>query len=420
MKAISIKIDQEDLLARFLRYVSIDTQSDIHSESCPSTEKQWQLIRQLEKELKELKVSDVLVTEFGYVLGTIPATSKKTGLPQIAFLAHVDTADACPGGAKPIVHRNYNGKPITLPDDKTQVLTPEEIPLLLKKIGEDIITASGTTLLGADDKAGVAIIMAFVKTLMKHPEIPHGPIRICFNPDEEIGRGMHKLELSVLNAIAAYTLDSEDVGEINGETFSADLATVEIEGVASHPGSAKGVMVNALRLAAQFIAKLPKEISPEETSEREGFIHPLELTGSAEKAKIRMIIRDFELEGLAEKKAYLHTVVKELSKQEPRAQWNLTIKEQYRNMRYWLDKDPFPVEAAQEAMTRAGLSPFLAPIRGGTDGSHLTQRGLPTPNLFTGFRNIHSKKEWVSLQDMILSASVLVHLVQVWEEKGSL
>ncbi len=409
-------IDQEDLLQRFLRYVRIDTQSDPHSESFPSTKKQWDLIKRLANELKELGIEDAHVTEFGYVLGTVPTTSKKQ-IPKIAFLAHVDTSDACPGGAKPVVHRNYDGGPIILPDDPNHVLTIEEIPILSKKIGEDIITASGTTLLGADDKAGVAIIMSLVKHLMTHPEIPHGPIRICFNPDEEIGRGMHKIELSELDAITAYTLDSEEVGEINAETFSADMATLEIEGVASHPGSAKGVMVNALRLASEFIAKLPKEISPEETSDREGFIHPLELTGTAEKAVIRMILRDFELEGLEEKKAFLKNLVHQLKKQEPKARFNLALKEQYRNMRYWLDKDPRPVEAAQEAMIRAGLVPFLAPIRGGTDGSHLTQRGLPTPNLFTGFRNIHSKKEWVSLQDMGRAVNTLVQLVQVWEER---
>jgi tripeptide aminopeptidase len=417
-EVMKIAIDQEDLLQRFLRYVQIDTQSDCHSSSCPSTEKQWELIRLLEKELKGFGLKDTRVTEFGYVLATVPSNSKKKSVPQVAFLAHVDTADACPGGAKPIVHRGYNGKPITLPDDPTQVLTVEEIPLLKEKIGEDIITASGKTLLGADDKAGVAIIMSTVKYLVEHPEIIHGPIRICFNPDEEIGRGMHKIEFSDLGAKAAYTLDSEHVGEIDFETFSADQATVVIKGVAAHPGAAKGVMVNALRLASLFIHKLPKKLSPEETSDREGFIHPVEVTGTAEKASIRLILRDFELEGLEAKKHFLQTLVKELETKEPRAKWDLCITPQYRNMRYWLDKEVFVVDAAKEAIRRAGLEPISESVRGGTDGSHLTERGIPTPNLFTGFHNIHSPKEWVSLQDMVLSATTLIHLSQIWEENA--
>lgn len=413
---MKVQIDQEDLLERFLRYVRIDTQSDPHSSTCPSTEGQWKLIRLLSEELVGMGLKDVVVTEFGYVLATVPATSKKKDLPQIAFLAHVDTSDACPSAATPIVHRQYDGKPIVLPDDPSQVLTKEEIPLLGKKIGEDIITASGKTLLGADDKAGVAIIMSFVKYLMSHKEIMHGPIRICFNPDEEIGKGMHKISLEELNARVAYTLDAEHVGEINGETFSADGAVVQVTGVAAHPGSAKGVMVNALRLASLFITHLPGSLSPEETSEREGFIHPVEVTGTAEKAVIRMILRDFELDGLAAKKQLLEELIRELTKKEPRAKWELTVKPQYRNMRYWLDKDPGPIEKAKEAMIRTGLTPILSRVRGGTDGSHLTERGLLTPNLFTGFHNIHSTKEWVSLQDMALAATALVHLAQIWEE----
>lgn len=409
-------MDQEDLLDRFLRYVKIDTQSDPHSPTCPSTEKQWELLRLLAEELKQMGVKDVALTEFGYVLATIPSNSKKKNLPKIAFLAHVDTADACPGGAKPIVHRSYDGAPIILPDDPSQILSKEEIPLLAQKIGEDIITASGTTLLGADDKAGVAIIMSFVKYLTSHPEIIHGPIRICFNPDEEIGRGMDKISIAELDARVAYTLDSEDIGEINGETFSADQAVIQIHGVAAHPGSAKGIMVNALRLAAECITKIPKEISPEETSDRDGFIHPIQLTGTAEHATIRLILRDFELDGLEAKKQILERIVQKLAKQEPRAKWDLSVKAQYRNMRYWLDKDTLPIELAKKAMLRTGLKPIFASVRGGTDGSRLTERGLLTPNLFTGFHNIHSPKEWISLQDMVLSATTLVHLAQIWEE----
>lgn len=411
-----MKIDTQDLLDRFLRYVQIDTESDPHSSTTPSTDKQWDLIRLLKQELKALGVDDVILTEHGYVLATIPSNAKKQHLPQIAFLAHVDTSNACPGGAKPIVHRNYDGQDIVLPDDPSQVLSKKEIPLLGKKIGEDIITASGTTLLGADDKAGVAIIMSFVKHLQDHPEIIHGPIRICFNPDEEIGRGMDKIDLSDIDAKYAYTLDSEDIGEINGETFSADMATLHISGVAAHPGSAKGVMVNALRLGSEFIAKLPKKLSPEMTSDKEGFIHPVEFTGTSEEVTIRMILRDFELAGLEEHRKLLKTILADLEKKEPKARLHLSIQAQYRNMRYWLDKDPKPIEKAKEAMMRAGIKPLLAPVRGGTDGSRLTERGLLTPNLFTGFHNIHSEKEWISLQDMALSVTVLIHLAKIWAE----
>ncbi len=415
---MDIQIDKEDLLDRFLRYVKIDTQSDPHSSTTPSTKKQWELIRLLKKELKEMGLKDVILTEFGYVLATIPSNSEKNDLPQIAFFAHIDTSDACPGDAKPIVHRKYDGKPIILPDDPAQILSKEEIPLLAKKVGEDIITASGKTLLGADDKAGVAIIMSFIKYLLSHPEIIHGPIRICFNPDEEIGRGVEKISISDIDAIVAYTLDSEDIGEINGETFSADQAEIHISGVAAHPGSAKGVMVNALRLAASIITKLPKELSPEETSDKEGFIHPVELTGTAEEATIRLILRDFELDGLKSKKQLLENIIKELTKKDPKAKITLTVTPQYKNMRYWLDDDPRPVEKAKQAMKRAGITPLLLPVRGGTDGSRLTEKGLLTPNLFTGFHNIHSEKEWISLQDMALSATVLVHLAQIWEENA--
>jgi tripeptide aminopeptidase len=410
-----MKIDQKDLLERFLRYVQIDTESDHHSETCPSSDKQWDLIYFLERELKEFGIQDVKVTEFGYVLALIPSNSKKK-VPQIAFLAHVDTADACRGKAKPIVHKNYKGQPIILPDDPSQILDPKKIPLLKEKIGETLITASGKTLLGADDKAGVAIIMSLVKHLVENPEIIHGPIRICFNPDEEIGRGMNKLELADLGARAAYTLDSEHLGEIDFETFSADQALIEIEGVAAHPGSAKGVLVNAIRLAAELIEKLPSEIFPEMVEGRDGFIHPVEISGTSEKAMIRFIIRDFELDGLDAKQKLLQKIVSDLEKERNGSRIRLVITPQYRNMRYWLEKDFTPVEFAQEAIRRAGLTPISDAIRGGTDGSRLTERGLPTPNIFTGFHNIHSTLEWVSLQDMEKSVHTLIHLSQVWEQ----
>jgi tripeptide aminopeptidase len=298
------------------------------------------------------------------------------------------------------------------------VLTVETIPHLREAIGQDVITASGTTLLGADDKAGIATVMAAARHLLRHPEIGHGVIRICFNPDEEIAAGMHKLDLAQLAADVGYTLDGETRGEIDVETFSADAALLEIHGVASHPGWAKDVFVNALRLAGRFLAALPPELAPENTSEREGFIHPIECDGTAEHATVRMILRDFELAGLAAQRALLERIVAELRASEPRARFELTFKEQYRNMRYWLEKDRRPVEFAQDALRRAGIEPKLGRIRGGTDGSHLTARGLPTPNIFCGMHEVHSEREWVTLQDMEKAAESLVHLAAIWAERS--
>jgi len=408
-----MQIDSADLLARFLRYVQIDTRADPASDTCPSSSGQWALLRTLDAELRELGLTDVVTTEHGYVLATLPATPG-VDAPVIAWCAHVDTAPNLPGAAKPIVHRAYDGRPIVLPDDPTQVLTVETIPFLREAIGQDVITASGTTLLGADDKAGVAIVVAAVRHLLQHPEIPHGPIRLCFNPDEEIARGVDKLDLAQLGAKYAYTLDGAERGEICHETFSADGAVLEIQGVAAHPGWAKDVMVNAARLASRFIAALPMDQSPERTTGRDGFIHPISFHASAEHAKVQFILRDFELDGLAAKRALLESLAAELRAAEPTAVVTLTIKEQYRNMRYWLEDDMRPVELANAAARRAGVRPFAQPIRGGTDGSRLTQRGLPTPNLFTGMHEVHSQREWVSLQDMEKSAEVLVHLAQLW------
>jgi tripeptide aminopeptidase len=412
-------IDTDDLLQRFLRYVQIDTRSDSHSESCPSTPGQWDLLRLLADELREIGASDVTLNAHGYALATLPATSLKTAVPRLAWCAHADTATNLPGAAKPIVHRAYDGRPIVLPDDPAQVLTVETVPHLQEAIGHDIVTASGTTLLGADDKSGVAVVMAAARHLLRHPEILHGPIRLCFNPDEEIGRGMTKLDLAELGADVAYTLDSEVPGEINFETFSADSATLAIHGISSHPGWAKDVMVNALRLAGRFLAALPRELAPETTSDRDGFIHPTEIKGTAESAKIWLILRDFELDGLAAKRACLERIVGELRAAEPRARFELTFREQYRNMRYWLAQDMRPVEFAREALRRAGLTPVSPAIRGGTDGSILTARGLPAPNLFTGMHEVHSQREWVSVQDMAKAVETLIHLARVWEERGT-
>jgi tripeptide aminopeptidase len=408
-------IDSADLLERFLRYVQIDTRSDDQSPTCPSTPGQWNLLRLLETELLGLGLSDVILTEHGYVLATLPATSaRKT--PVIAWFAHVDTATNLPGAAKPIVHHAFDGRPIVLPDDPTQQLTLETTPFLREAIGHDVITASGQTLLGSDDKSGVATVMAAVRHLLRHPEIPHGSIRICFNPDEEIARGVGKLDLTQLGATCGYTLDGSAPGEIDFETFSADGAVLEIHGVAAHPGWAKGVMVNAARLAGRFLAALPAAQSPEQTAGKQGFIHPVDCHATAEHAKIRMILRDFEREGLSAHRVLLEEVVAKLRTAEPRARLELTFTEQYRNMRYWLEKDMRPVEFAQEAIRRAGLTPKSSAIRGGTDGSSLTQRGLPTPNIFCGMHEVHSQREWVSLQDMAKAVETLVHLAQVWEK----
>ena len=411
-------IDSADLLDRFLRYVRIDTRSNDQSPITPSTPGQWDLLRLLETELKELGLADVVLTGHGYVLATLPATSEKK-TPVVAWFAHVDTAPNLPGLAKPIVHRAYDGRPLTLPDDPALKLTLETIPYLRECLGHDIITASGTTLLGADDKSGVATVMSAVRHLHQHPEIPHGKIRLCFNPDEEIARGMAKLDLAQLGADFGYTLDGSAPGEIDYETFSADAALLEIRGVAAHPGWAKDVMVNAARLAGRFLAALPPDLSPEHTTGTAGFIHPVECAALAEYARVRMILRDFELTGLAAKRTVVEKIVAELRAAEPRAHLELTFTEQYRNMRYWLEQDLRPVEFAQEAIRRAGLLPRSSAIRGGTDGSNLTQRGLPTPNIFCGMHEVHSPREWVSLQDMAKAVETLVHLAQVWEERSA-
>jgi len=411
-------IDSTDLLDRFLRYVRIDTRSDDRSATTPSTPGQWDLLRLLEQELRGLGLVGVELTEHGYVLATLPATSPKQ-TPVLAWFAHVDTATNLPGAAKPIVHRAYDGRPLVLPDDPTQRLTLETTPFLRDCLGHDLITASGTTLLGADDKSGVATVMAAARHLLRHPEIPHGKIRLCFNPDEEIARGMTKLDLARLGADYGYTVDGSSPGEIDFETFSADAAVLEIHGVAAHPGWAKDVMVNAARLAGRFLAALPPEQSPERTGGSAGFIHPVECTASAEHAKVRLILRDFELAGLAAHRARLETIAAGLRAAEPRAGITLTFTEQYRNMRYWLEQDMRPVEFAREAVRRAGLAPKSAPVRGGTDGSNLTQRGLPTPNIFCGMHEVHSPREWVSLQDMGKAVETLVHLAQVWEERSA-
>ena len=406
---------EDELFQRLDRYVRIDTQSDAASSTSPSTAKQYELLHLLVAELTELGIEDVRLTDYGAVLATIPATVA-TDAPTIALLAHVDTAPQFTGtGVRPILHRNWQGGDIVLPDDPQMVLRPADLPYLATKVGQDIVTASGTTLLGADDKAGVAIIMATARHLMAHPDLPHGPVRLCFTPDEEIGRGVHADLPKDLGAAVAYTLDGAELGEIVYETFSADAAVVTVQGVSIHPGWAKGKLVNALHLAAKLVDTLPQvTLTPETTDGRQGFIHLHELTGTAASAKLQFILRDFEEAGLRAHGELLRQVCAVLQATEPRAKIECTITPQYRNMRYWLEHDMRPVELAREACRRIGIEPFSTAIRGGTDGSRLTELGVPTPNLFTGMQAIHGPLEWISLQDMARATELCVELVQLW------
>jgi tripeptide aminopeptidase len=405
-----------ELEERFIRYARIDTQSDEKSSTSPSTEKQYDLLRLLVNELTSSGAQDVKLTEYGTVLATIPATINHRGAPTLALLAHVDTAPQFTGsGVKPIVHRNYSGGEIRLPDGPGVVLSPAEFPYLETKVGDDIITASGTTLLGADDKAGVAIVMTVARHLLQNPSLPHGCIRICFTPDEEIGRGVHDDLPRDLKTDVAYTLDGADLGEIVYETFSADKADVHVQGVSIHPGQAKDKLVNALHLAAKIVNTLPHvTLTPETTVDRDGFIHLYEMSGTAASAHLHFILRDFELDGLHEHGELLRQVCATAQATEPRALITCTITQQYRNMRYWLQRDMRPVELAQEACRSLGIEPISPPIRGGTDGSRLTERGVPTPNLFTGMQNIHGPHEWVSVQDMAKAAEMCIALIQLW------
>jgi tripeptide aminopeptidase len=406
----------QDLESRFVRYVQIDTQSDESSSSVPSTSKQLDLLRLLETELRELGAADVRLTDYGCVLATIPATGGVTGAPTVAFLGHVDTAPQFSGtDVKPIVHRRYDGSPIILPDDPNQVLDPARLPYLAQKVGDDIITASGKTLLGADDKAGVAICMTLAAHLLAHPELPHGPVRICFTPDEEIGHGVTHLTLEDLAADVAYTLDGGELGELVYESWSADKAVVKITGVSIHPGYARDRLVNALHLAATIVNTLPQHTrTPETTDGRNGFLHLYRMEGTAAEAELHFILRDFEREGLAAHGELLQAVCRAVALSEPRATVECTITPQYRNMRYWLEDDMRPVELAKQAMAQAGIEPLIRPIRGGTDGSRLTERGLPTPNLFTGMQEFHGPLEWISVQDMAKAVEVCANLVQLW------
>lgn len=405
---------------RFMHYVQVDTQSDPASTSQPSTEKQKDLSRILVQELKAIGITDAELDEHGYVYATIPATSSKKDIPVICYCSHVDTAPDCSGtGVKPILHTNYSGSDIVLPDDPTVVISTANHPYLKERIGDDIITASGTTLLGADDKAGVAIIMDLANYLIQHPEIPHGKIRILFTPDEEIGRGVNKVDIKKLGADFGYTLDGGERGHLEGETFSADAAIVTFHGISAHPGYAKGKMVSAIKAAAAFVDKLPRhEWCPETTEGMQGFVHPVHIEGLLEKATVQFIVRDFDTVTLATHEERLRALVNETVLEFPGVTTEFVIKEQYRNMKEMLDKHPYVMDYAEEAYKRAGMTAQRMSIRGGTDGSRLSFMGMPCPNIFTGEMGIHSKQEYVSVQDMEKAVETLVHLAQVWEEKS--
>jgi tripeptide aminopeptidase len=404
---------------RFLRYVVIDTQSDPSSPTCPSTEKQKNLGRMLATELKALGLADAHLDEHGYVYATIPAnTSKK--VPVICFCSHMDTSPDCTGAnVKPQIVKNFRGGDIALPGDASQVIRVAEHPELANQIGNDIITTDGTTLLGADNKAGLAEIMDAAEFLVRNPQIKHGTIKILFTPDEEIGRGVDKVDLKKLGADFAYTMDGESAGTIEDETFSADGATITIQGVSAHPGFAKGRMEHAIKIAAAIVRRLPKDTcSPETTEGREGFLHPTGIEGALESARIDLIVRDFTEQGLKQKEALLESIVHDVMKNYPRSTYRIEVKPQYRNMKEVIDRHPEIVEYAVEAVRRAGLKPVKASIRGGTDGSRLSFMGLPCPNIFAGEHAFHSRLEWVSRQDMEKAAETIVHLAMIWEERA--
>jgi tripeptide aminopeptidase len=405
---------------RFMRYVQIDTQSDPNSETFPSTSKQKNLSKILVEELISIGISDAYMDEHGYVFGTVPSTSHKQNIETICFCSHVDTAPDCSGtDVKPILHINYQGQDIVLPDDSSQVITTAKHTYLSERIGDDIITASGKTLLGADDKAGVAIIMQLAEELINNLEIKHGDIRILFTPDEEVGRGVEKLDMTKLNADVGYTLDGGPRGSLEGDTFSANAMTVTFHGISAHPGYAKGKMVNAVKVISHFLESLPPSgFSPETTSGSEGFVHPYNLKGQLESASVDFLIRDFTTANLQKHQQVLIDLAQSTSMKFEGARFEISVKEQYRNMREVLDTKPHIEAYAVEAMTRAGITPKQDLVRGGTDGSRLSFMGLPCPNLFTGEMAIHGKHEYVSVQDMEAAIHTCIELVQVYEEKG--
>lgn len=404
---------------RFLRYVTIDTQSDPESPSSPSTEKQKDLGRVLAAELRQMGVEDAHLDDYGYVYGTIPANTTKK-VPVICFCSHMDTSPDVTGkNVKPQLVKNYRGGDITLPGDTSQVIRFAEHPALKNQIGNDIITTDGTTLLGADNKAGVAEIMDAAHFFINNPDVKHGTIKILFTPDEEIGRGVDNVDIKKLGAEFGYTMDGESAGSVEDETFSADGATITINGVSAHPGYAKGKMEHAIKIAAAIVERLPREgCSPETTSGKQGFLHPIGIEGALEQATLSFIVRDFTEEGLKEKEILLENIVKDVMKDFPRSTYTFEVREQYRNMKQVIDRHPHILEYAIEAIRRAGLRPMRTAIRGGTDGSRLSFMGLPCPNIFAGEHAFHSRLEWASRQDMEKAVQTIVHLAMIWEEKA--
>jgi tripeptide aminopeptidase len=403
-------------LRRFLKYVTYDTRSDEHSSTFPSTPGQLVLLRELLSELAALGLADAAMDDFGYVMATIPATPGCEGAPVIGFVAHVDTSPEMPGdGVRPLVHERYDGGDLVLPDDPGAVLRAAGNPALAAQIGNDIVTASGLTLLGADDKAGVAEIVAAAEYLIAHPEIAHGPVRLAFTPDEEIGRGADHFDVARFGAICAYTLDGGGRGELEYESFSADAITVTFKGFNTHPGYAKGRMVNAIRVAADFVARLPRdEMSPESTEGYEGYLHPYQLQASVDRTSVKVLVRDFVTSKLKEKEARVEAIARDVVRDHPGAGVEIAVEESYRNMREVLEHPPQVVDYARQAIRLAGMEPVERPIRGGTDGSRLSFMGLPTPNLFAGEQNFHSRLEWVSAQDMDKAVEVIVRLCERW------
>lgn len=406
-----------DCVERFLRYVRIDTQSDENSESFPSTAGQLDLLRLLVDELQEVGVTDAAMDDYGYVFGTIPATTKRN-VPTIGFIAHVDTSPELSGrGVKPVVHENYDGRDLVLPEDSSVVIRLADNPHLQEQMGHDIITASGTTLLGADNKAGVAEIVAAAAYLTAHPEIPHGTIRLGFTPDEEIGNGTKFFDIQRFGAVYAYTLDGETLGELQTETFSANSLVVAFVGFNTHPGFAKGKMINSIKIAADFIGRLPQDgLSPETTEGKAGYVHPYVVDAGVERTSVKFLLRDFRTEGLKDQEDLLRRLAEEIVSDYPGSRVEFQLEESYRNMKEVLDAHPSVVESAKRAIARAGLELRMQPVRGGTDGSRLSFMGLPTPNLFAGEHSFHSRTEWVSTHDMHKAVEVMIELCRVWEE----
>jgi tripeptide aminopeptidase len=409
----------EEVLERFLRYVVVDTEADPDSKTYPSTAKQLDLCRLLVDELRAIGLEDVELTASGYVFATVPGTVAEA--PTVGLIAHVDTSPAAPGGnVRPVVHRAWSGAPIRLPGDPGQVLDPAEMPGLADKLGHDLVTSDGTTLLGADDKAGVAIIVTAARRLLADGA-PRATARIAFTVDEEVGRGTEHFDLDAFGADFAYTFDGSGLGEIESETFSAYQLVLTIKGVGVHPGTAKGRLVNAVKLMADVVAALPRgELSPETTEDREGYVHPERISGSSAKATLWLIARDHDDDRLEGHVALVRRVAEEIVGREPRASLDVDVQEQYRNMRTELDRHPHVVEAALEAIRRAGVEPMHTIVRGGTDGARLTEKGLPTPNIFTGGQHYHSLREWASVQDMGAAAATAVELIRLWGEPGRL